>query len=64
MDKCDRNTYPYDHEKISAHADGVSVKGHNIQEVQDVARTWLARIGENSMKINTTRGTTEFTQIS
>ena len=46
-------TTPQGHEEIFAHADDVAVVVDNIDELQDVARRWHARMDGNSMKINT-----------
>ena len=64
MDKCIRDTNPQPSHQVLAYADDVAVMVDSIQELQDVASTWVSTMRSNGMSINTAKGKTEFMHIS
>ena len=64
MDKCIRDTEPQEYQEILAYADDVAVIVDTIGELQETANRWNLSTEENGMRINTTKGKTEFMHIS
>ena len=64
MDKCIRETNPQPNQQVLAYADDVAVMMDTVQELQDVASSWLTTMTNNGMSINTAKDNTEFMYIS
>ena len=64
MNKFIKETNPQPNQQVLAYADDVAVMMDTVQELQDVASSWLATMTNNGMSINTANGKTEFMYIS
>ena len=51
-EKCIRDTNPQPNQQVLACANDVAVMADTIQQLQDVANSWLSRMDEKGMTIN------------